>query len=80
MIVTRRSLIKTASLLGLGSLSGFKVLSIERAHADEHAPQHAIAGNARELLAGEVDHEALRVLVGSRVAPRCGPPGMTVGR
>ena len=31
MILTRRSLIKTASLLGLGPLTGLKVLSIEPA-------------------------------------------------
>jgi microcin C transport system substrate-binding protein len=40
MILTRRSLIKTASLLGLGSLSGLKVLSIEPAGAQEHAFKH----------------------------------------
>jgi microcin C transport system substrate-binding protein len=40
MILTRRSLIKTASLLGLGSISGFKVLSIERAEADDRVFTH----------------------------------------
>src|SRR5688572_25355614 len=40
MILTRRSLIKTASLLGLGSLSGFKVLAVERAEADDRVFSH----------------------------------------
>src|SRR5262245_3779019 len=40
MILTRRSLIKTASLLGLGSISGFKVLSVEPAQADERVFSH----------------------------------------
>ena len=40
MILTRRSLIKTASLLGLGSVSGFKVLSVERAEADDRVFSH----------------------------------------
>ncbi len=42
MILTRRSLIKTASLLGLGPLAGFKVLSIEPAEAqtDERVFKH----------------------------------------
>ncbi len=40
MILTRRSLIKTASLLGLGSLSGFKVLSLEQAKADDRVFKH----------------------------------------
>ncbi len=40
MILTRRSLIKTASLLGLGPLTGFKVLSIEPARADDRVFMH----------------------------------------
>ena len=40
MILTRRNLIKTASLLGLGSVSGFTVLSVERAKADDRVFKH----------------------------------------
>ncbi|WP_119390212.1 extracellular solute-binding protein [Taklimakanibacter lacteus] len=40
MILNRRSLIKTASLLGLGPLTGLKVLSVEPAKADERKFQH----------------------------------------
>ncbi|WP_119273157.1 extracellular solute-binding protein [Taklimakanibacter deserti] len=40
MILTRRSLIKTVSLLGLGSLSCIKVLSVERAKADDRVFSH----------------------------------------
>src|SRR5262245_25692300 len=40
MILTRRGLIKTASLLGLGPLTGFKVLSIEPAAADDRVFKH----------------------------------------
>jgi microcin C transport system substrate-binding protein len=40
MILTRRSLIKTASLLGLGSLSNFKILAVERAKAQDKVFKH----------------------------------------
>jgi microcin C transport system substrate-binding protein len=40
MILTRRGLIKTVSLLGLGPLTGFKVLSIEPAKADDRTFKH----------------------------------------
>src|SRR5689334_11971216 len=40
MILTRRGLIKTASLLGLGSLTGFRVLSVEPARAQEKVFVH----------------------------------------
>ena len=40
MILTRRSLIKAASLLGLGPLTGFRVLSIEPARADDRKFMH----------------------------------------
>ncbi|MGE4252596.1 MAG: extracellular solute-binding protein [Parvibaculaceae bacterium] len=40
MILTRRSLIKTASFLGLGSISGLKVLSVEPARAEERVFKH----------------------------------------
>jgi microcin C transport system substrate-binding protein len=40
MILTRRGLIKTASLLGLSSVSGFKVLSVEPARAQEKVFSH----------------------------------------
>lgn len=43
MILTRRSLIKTTSLMGLGSLTGFKVLSIESARADDRQFKHGIS-------------------------------------
>jgi microcin C transport system substrate-binding protein len=42
MILTRRGLIKTASLLGLGPFTGFKVLSITPAKADDRQFQHGI--------------------------------------
>jgi microcin C transport system substrate-binding protein len=42
MILTRRGLIQTASLLGLGPLTGFKVLSITPAKADDRQFQHGI--------------------------------------
>src|SRR5262245_25931013 len=42
MILTRRGLIKTASLLGLGPLTGLKVLSIEPAKADERVFKHGL--------------------------------------
>ena len=40
MILTRRSLIKTVSLLGLGSVSGLRVLSIEPAAAQDRQFKH----------------------------------------
>src|SRR4029078_1538326 len=40
MILTRRSLIKSVSLFGLGSISGFTVLSIEPAEAQERKFEH----------------------------------------
>lgn len=40
MILTRRGLIKTASLLGLGSVSGLKILSVEPARAQEKVFSH----------------------------------------
>lgn len=43
MILTRRGLIKTASLLGLGPLTGLKVLSVEPAKADERVFAHGIS-------------------------------------
>jgi microcin C transport system substrate-binding protein len=40
MILTRRSLIKTASLLGLGSIANFKILGIEGVRADDRVFKH----------------------------------------
>ena len=40
MILTRRSLMKTASLLGLGPLTGWKALSIEPARAEDRVFSH----------------------------------------
>ena len=52
MILTRRGLIKTASLLGLSSLSGFKVLPVAPAAAQERVFVHVFRNAMLIVIAG----------------------------